>query len=111
MGAALSRCLYGEAQQLFERFRVKHDVKFGQGAFGSTYLAYDLHNDGQRVAAKRVSLLDSKLEALQREYDIMRSLEHPNIVAALASCRIEYARRSPRARVERTHYASPATHA
>ena len=72
----------------FERFRVKHHERYGQGAFGAIFLAHDLERDGQRVAAKRVRLWDnnSTREAMQREFDILMSLHHENIVQAHASC-------------------------
>ena len=79
MGGSLSRAcdacssaLIDQNVQQFERFRVKHNVRYGQGAFGATFLAYDLEQDGQRVAAKRVSLHNSPRETLQREVDISR---------------------------------------
>ena len=87
MGACPS-CLLcdSEARRVFERFRVQRHVKFGEGAFGATFLAYDLEAEGQRVAAKRVRLLDSTAEAVRREVEIMGSLSHPNVVLLLASC-------------------------
>ena len=80
-------CLFGsEARRVFERFRVQRHVKFGEGAFGATFLAYDYEAEGQRVAAKHVRLLDSTTEALRREVEILGSLSHPNVVLLLASC-------------------------
>ena len=72
--------------QQFARFRVKHHVRYGQGAFGATFLAHDLEHEGQRVAAKRVSAQNSTREAMQREVDIVMALHHEHIVHALASC-------------------------
>ena len=91
MGGSLSRacqgCLLDDPnQQQFARFRVKHHVRYGQGSFGATFLAYDLEADGQRVAAKRVNLAGSSRETLQREVDIVMALHHENIVTALGAC-------------------------
>ena len=101
MGASLSRACSACADSLterfrnerfnarqFARFRVKHHERYGQGAFGAIFLAHDLERDGQRVAAKRVRLWDnhSTREAMQREFDILMSLHHENIVQALTSC-------------------------
>ena len=101
MGGSLSRACSACAELLterfrnerfnarqFARFRVKHHVRYGQGAFGATFLAHDLENEGQRVAAKRVRLQDnnSTREVMQREVDIVMALHHEHIVQALASC-------------------------
>ena len=101
MGGSLSRACSACADSLterfrterfnarqFARFRVKHHERYGQGAFGAIFLAHDLERDGQRVAAKRVRLWDnhSTREAMQREFDILMSLHHENIVQALTSC-------------------------
>ena len=101
MGGSLSRACSACAESLterfrnerfnarqFARFRVKHHERYGQGAFGAIFLAHDLERDGQRVAAKRVRLWDnhSTREAMQREFDILMSLHHENIVQALTSC-------------------------
>ena len=101
MGGSLSRACSAGAESLterfrnerfnarqFARFRVKHHERYGQGAFGAIFLAHDLERDGQRVAAKRVRLWDnhSTREAMQREFDILMSLHHENIVQALTSC-------------------------
>ena len=101
MGGSLSRACSACAESLserfrnersnarqFARFRVKHHVRYGQGAFGATFLAHDLEHEGQRVAAKRVRLQDnnSTREVMQREGDIVMALHHEHIVQALASC-------------------------
>jgi hypothetical protein len=101
MGASLSRACSVCSESLterfrnerfnarqFARFRVKHHVRYGQGAFGATFLAHDLEREGQRVAAKRVRLQDnnSTREDMQREVDIVMALHHEHIVQALASC-------------------------
>ena len=99
MGGTLSRACSACAESLnerfrnerfnaqqFARFRVKHHVRYGQGAFGATFLAHDMEREGQRVAAKRVSLQSSTREVMQREVSIVMALHHEHIVQALASC-------------------------
>jgi aurora kinase len=55
-------------------------LKFiGQGKFGHVYSAKDLNND-DIVALKLVYRTKLKEECMRKEKDILKSLNHPNIV-------------------------------
>ena len=58
----------------------------GQGSFGSVYKAESKQNDGQFVALKLVpksNQSNTDLDALRRECNILKTLNHENIVKAI----------------------------
>ncbi|KAK7056246.1 mitogen-activated protein kinase kinase kinase [Paramarasmius palmivorus] len=58
-------------------------IKIGEGSFGKVYRARNQRN-GQDIAVKHVAHNDTKLfEALRSEKDILKGLDHPNIVKFL----------------------------
>ena len=61
----------------------KIDKRVGQGGFGVVYLARR-HADGGAVAIKvmlsQVAVDDASRDGFRREIDVLRKLEHPNIV-------------------------------
>ncbi|KAF7980144.1 hypothetical protein HWV62_39589 [Athelia sp. TMB] len=56
----------------------------GSGAFGSVYRALD-RKSGTLVAAKEIKLFPSLHDQIINEIDIMRSIEHPNVVEYLGT--------------------------
>lgn len=81
--------MYNNIDILNERFRIEN-VKLGSGSFATVYLGTDIHNN-QKVAIKKISLREhldklsdnekiDRLNKMNREIDIMRNLDHPNIV-------------------------------
>jgi serine/threonine protein kinase len=54
----------------------------GRGAFGSVYRALNW-NTGETVAVKQIKLADlpkSELRVIMLEIDLLKNLDHPNIV-------------------------------
>jgi hypothetical protein len=67
-----------------QRFQVLDQI-LGQGGFGTVYKAWD-EEEGRHVACKEVKLaLESRtgVEELLKEYRVLTTLEHPNIVKVL----------------------------
>jgi len=76
-----------------ERFEVdvasRYDIdklQIGEGGYGQVFVATDKEFKDRRVAVKKVTKTAAKHadEALQREIDIMKELDHPNICKLLA---------------------------
>lgn len=70
--------------QIDDKYRI--DDKIGSGGFSEVFLATDL-STGQKVAIKKVSLLQKSLQKtnvlnkLSAEIELMKKLDHPNIVS------------------------------
>lgn len=59
----------------------------GRGTYGEVYECADLHNNGLRVAVKKLKTRNKKRVGIPattiREMGILRSVSHPNIVSLL----------------------------
>ncbi|CUG92008.1 protein kinase, putative [Bodo saltans] len=66
-----------------QRFHVLDQI-LGQGGFGTVYKAWD-EEEGRHVACKEVKLVETKtaIHELYKEYRVLTTLEHPNIVKVL----------------------------
>ncbi|XP_013394407.1 calcium/calmodulin-dependent protein kinase type 1 [Lingula anatina] len=67
------------------KYELKEDEVLGTGAFSQVILGEEKKNKGKYVAVKCINRhqLKGKEEALQNEIDILKRLEHPNIVRLL----------------------------
>lgn len=67
----------GVSRQLLDRYKLGERV--GSGAYSVVYFCQD-RRSGEEVAVKLVDKMNSTREDVQREADILRSCNHPNIV-------------------------------
>ncbi|CUG86512.1 protein kinase, putative, partial [Bodo saltans] len=74
-----------ETNPAAQRFQVFSDQILGQGGFGTVYKAWD-EEEGRHVACKEVKLaMESKTSVVEllKEYRVLTTLEHANIVKVL----------------------------
>eukprot|EP01102_Stenamoeba_stenopodia_P007541 TRINITY_DN2113_c0_g1_i2.p1 TRINITY_DN2113_c0_g1~~TRINITY_DN2113_c0_g1_i2.p1 ORF type:complete len:318 (-),score=64.64 TRINITY_DN2113_c0_g1_i2:260-1213(-) len=73
---------------LGERWAVDYAAQIGSGSYGKVVKGYDLYNDNMPVAVKVVSkarLSRSAAADLRREAEMMKRMNHPNIMQLLDS--------------------------
>lgn len=79
------------AGEIANRFRILRPL--GAGGMGSVFLAEDAWRQGARIAVKCADDADAAAcRALEAEFDVLRRLRHPNVVAVLDFGRCESTR-------------------
>ena len=71
------------AKELKRNYVIDQNTEvLGQGAFGKVFKTYNKHNSDLKVAIKVLSKskLKDHLDAIKDEVDILKKLDHPNIV-------------------------------
>jgi len=68
---------------VFTRFSIDFNKKYGEGGYGATYPAMD-NETKQPVAVKKIDTRRMKLQAILRECKFMESVDHPNVIKMLA---------------------------
>jgi len=68
-----------KADELFRRYSIDTNKKYGEGGYGATYPAVDTVTK-EKLAVKVIDTRRMKLESIVRECDFLTSLDHPNII-------------------------------
>ena len=63
-----------------DKFSVDFGKKYGEGGYGATFLAVEKAS-GEKMAVKLIDTRRMKLDAIQKECQILETLTHPNVIS------------------------------
>lgn len=65
---------------LFERFGVDINKKYGEGGYGATFAAEDKRSN-EKLAVKLIDMRKMRADAIKKECQILETLDHPNVIS------------------------------
>jgi len=70
-------------RQVMNRFTIDFSKKYGEGGYGATFACTE-NATGEKLAVKVIDTRRMKVEAIQKECQILEVLKHPNVITQKA---------------------------